>query len=117
MVAFYLRLFITTLVVVLSAKYVPGLSIDNLNDTLLFGVIVGLLNAFVRPILTLLTIPLNILTLGLFSLLINTFTYWLASEISLGVSIYEWKGAIIGGGIVWFVSLLSSLLIKKNNVF
>lgn len=117
MIAFYLRLFITTLTVVISAKYVPGLSIDNLNDTILFGIIVGLVNAILVPILTLLTIPLNILTLGLFSLLINAFTYWLASEISLGVSIYEWKGAIIGGGIVWVASLLSSLFIQPSHQF
>ena len=116
MIAFYIRLFITTLTVVLSAKYIPGLSIHNLNDAIIFGLVLGLVNAFLGPLLTLLTIPLNVLTLGFFSLFINAFTYWLASEISFGVHISSWKGALFGGALVWLISLLSNLFIKKSKL-
>jgi len=114
MLSFYLRLFITTLTVVLSSHYVPGLKVNDLNDLVFFGLILGVINAFIRPVITLLTLPLNILTLGLFSLVINAFTYWLASEIAFGVIISEWKGAVYGGAIVWVVSFFSNLFIKDD---
>lgn len=114
MLAFYIRLFVTTLTVVLSAHYIPGLRVDNLDDAVFFGLVLGLINAFIRPLIVLLTLPINIMTLGLFSFIINAFTYWLASEVAFGVLITEFKGALIGGTIVWFVSILTNLFIKQR---
>jgi len=114
MLSFYLRLCITTAVVVLIAKFVPGLKINNLEDTIFFGLILGAVNAFIRPFITLITVPINLFTLGFFSLIINSFTFWLAAELAKGVEVTTIKGALIGGGVIWIISVLSSLFVKED---
>lgn len=114
MIFFFLRLFITTVAVVLSAHYIPGLIINDLTDAIFFGLLLGLINAFIRPIISFLTFPINILTLGLFSLVINAFTYWLASKVAYGVEITDLWGALWGGGVIWIVSIITNLLIKDR---
>ena len=105
---FIARLLITTAVVVLCAHIIPGLKVTKYIDLIYFGLILGVINSIVRPVLVFLTLPINILTLGLFTLVINAFTFWLASEISYGIHIYSIWGAIIGGGIVWISGLLTN---------
>lgn len=114
MLSFYLRLCITTAVVVLIAKFAPVIKTNNLEDTIFFGLILGVVNAFIRPLITLVTVPINLFTLGLFSLVINAFTFWLAAEIAVGVEVTSWKGALIGGGVIWMISVLSSLFIRED---
>lgn len=116
MIFFFLRLFITTLAVVLSTHYIPGLFIKDLTDAIFFGLILGLINAFIRPVISFLTIPINILTLGLFSLIVNAFTYWLASRVAYGVEITDLWGAIYGGGVIWVVSIITNLFIKDRRI-
>jgi putative membrane protein len=114
MLSFYLRLCITSAVVVFIAKFAPGIKTNNLEDTIFFGLILGVINAFIRPLITLVTVPINLFTLGLFSLVINAFTFWLAAEIAVGVEVTSLKGALIGGGVVWLISVLSSLFIRED---
>lgn len=116
MFSFLFRLIITTLAVVISAHYIPGLVIKNLTDAVIFGLVLGLINAFIRPIISLLTLPITVLTLGLFALVINAFTFWLASEISYGVHILTVAGAFWGGGIVWIVSIIANIFVKTNKL-
>lgn len=117
MILLLVRLLITTIIVVLVAHLIPGLEVKNLTDTIFFGLILGLLNAVVRPILTFLTLPITIITLGLFTLVINAFTFWLASEIAYGVHIYTVWGAVIGGGIIWLTGLITNRLIWKVDLY
>ena len=113
---FLARLFITTVVVVLTAHLIPGLIIKNLHDAIFFGLILGLINAFIRPIITFLTLPVNLLTLGLFSLVINGFTFWLASKISYGVYITSFWGAFWGGAIIWITGIVTNRLIWSSEL-
>ncbi|MCI5052275.1 MAG: phage holin family protein [Simkaniaceae bacterium] len=117
MILIVVRILITAIVVVASAHYIPGLHIKDLTDAIFFGLILGLINAIVRPILTLLTLPITILTLGLFTLVINAFTYWLAGEISYGVHIETIWGAFWGGLVVWLTGLLTNRLIWKRDMY
>jgi len=116
MVAFIFRLIMTTIAVVISAYYIPGLEIKDLTDAIIFGIILGFINAFIRPIISFLTLPITMLTLGLFALVINAFTFWLASEISYGVHILTIAGAFWGGGIVWIVSIFANIFVKSNKL-
>lgn len=116
MLFFLLRLILTTLVVIVSSYFIPELRIKNLTDGIIFGLIVGLVNAIVRPILIFITLPINFFTLGLFTLVINIFTYWLASEISYGVHILNFWGAFWGGLVVWITGLLTNRYLWKKEL-
>jgi len=115
-ILFIVRVIITTIVTLLCAHFLPGLMVKNNFDAVLFGVILAIINSSVRPILTLLTHPITIFTLGLFLLAINGFTFWLASELSYGVHITTFWGAFWGGAIIWVTGIFSNRLIwGKDN--
>src|SRR5579864_6897426 len=80
-----------------------------LVTVVVFAVILGVLNAFLRPILLLLTLPLNLLTLGLFTLFINAIVFWLATVIQQnGVQVADPGAALLGAIIVTIVSFIAS---------
>lgn len=116
MLFFLLRLIITTIVVVASSYFIPDLRIKDLTDCIIFGLVVGLVNAIIRPILVFITLPINFFTLGLFTLVVNIFTYWLASEISYGVYILDFWGAFWGGLTVWVTGLLTNRYLWKKEL-
>lgn len=111
MILFALRLLMTMLAVTIAAHILPGLQVKNLPDLLFFGLVLGIVNAIIRPILDILTFPITILTLGLFSFIVNAFTFWLASEISYGIHVTSFWGAFFGGMIVWAASVITNQLI------
>ena len=117
MIPFLIRLFVTAVVVVLIAHVLPGLEVKNTWDTICFGLILGVLNAIVRPILIFLVLPITILTMGLFLLVINAFLFWLASEIAYGVHIYSFWGALLGGLIVWITGIITNRLIWNKTTY
>lgn len=117
MLLFILRIIITTAMVLLTAHLIPELEIRSWADAVFFGLIVGVVNALIRPLLTFLSVPINIVTLGLFGLVINAFTYWLASEISYGVHISGFWGAFWGGLAVWVTGVFTNKLIWRRNQF
>lgn len=99
-----------------AAELVPGITYEG-GWLVLAGValIFGLVNALIRPVLKLLTCPLIILTLGLFTLVINALMLWLASAVAgwlgLGFNVADFTSAFLGGIIVSVVSILLSLLV------
>jgi putative membrane protein len=96
------------------AYIIPGLLIKNFWAALVFSLILGFMNVFVRPILTLLTLPISVLTLGIFTLIINAFVFWLASLISFGVIVESFAAAFWGGAIVWLGSTMIAHWIERN---
>ena len=112
---FALRLLITAAAVLLASAIFPGLiqvrSDSPLVAVILFALILGLLNAFLRPILLLLTLPLNLLTLGLFALVVNAIVFWLASQFDVGVAVTGFVAALVGALTVSVVSFVASRLL------
>lgn len=117
MLFFFIRIIITTVVIVLTAHLVPGLEVQNTFDAICFGLILGCVNAIVRPVLIFLTLPITILTLGLFTLVINVFTFWLASEIAYGVYVATLKGAFIGGLIIWLTGFFTNRFLWHSRLY
>ncbi|WP_322970624.1 phage holin family protein [Faecalibacter sp. LW9] len=78
---FIINLLISALVVFGHANILPGVSISGYGSAIIVAIVIGLLTAFVRPILGILTLPINILTLGLFSFVITAIIILLASAI------------------------------------
>jgi len=112
---FVLRVVATAVAVLLLHELAPNLisinSAEPLVAVLAFAVILGVLNAFLRPILLLLTLPLNLLTLGLFTLVVNAIVFWLASLIQGGVQVADFGAAFLGALLVSVVSFAASRVI------
>lgn len=115
-----IRWAITALSLVVAAWLVPGIRVGREAFTTFaaMAVILGLVNAVVRPLLKLLSCPLIILTLGLFVLVINAFTLWLASAIAVswfhvGFYVDGFWAAFLGGLIVSIVSVILNTLLKE----
>ena len=121
MTKFFLRWVINAMALYAAIFLLDGRGLQFSGDWLSIvwlALIFGLVNAFLRPILALLTCPLIILTLGLFTLLINTFLFWLTGRIGeafgLGLTVEGFWPAFLGGVIVSIVSIVLSMLVKDD---
>jgi putative membrane protein len=75
------------------------ISFDRAETVLLFGVVLGLINAFIKPVVKLLTLPLTCLTFGLFAVVTNMLLYWLGAYVTPNLEV-SWWGALIGSLLV-----------------
>ena len=121
MTKFILRWAINAIALYLAVLILPGIDLrSDLVSILWLALIFGLVNALFRPLIQLLTCPLIILTLGLFTLVINTFLFWLTSIIGqsfgFGLTISDpvWWNAFLGGLVVSIVSVVMTLILKDE---
>jgi putative membrane protein len=106
---FALRLLATAGAVLLASVIFPALiQVESPVAAVVFALILGVLNAFLRPILLLLTLPLTLLTLGLFTLVVNAIVFWLATQIPSGVHVADFGAAFVGALFVSAVSFIAS---------
>ncbi|WP_124728385.1 phage holin family protein [Staphylospora marina] len=104
-----IRLVATTVAVVLASRFIPGIEVDSWKTAFVAAVVLGLINLVVRPVLKLLALPITILTLGLFTLVINAFLFWLASVFVNGFEVNGFIAAFLGGLVVAGAAWLSEL--------
>lgn len=109
-----LRWVINALTLLGIAYYLPNISIDGFYSALITALILGLINAIIRPIFIFLTLPINILTLGLFTFVINALMFWLGSTIVKGFYIDGFLAAFLGALIMTIISWIVSWLFKKK---
>jgi putative membrane protein len=121
MTKFILRWVINAIALYLAILIVPGISLNSgIVSIIWLALIFGLVNALFRPLISLLTCPLIMLTLGLFTLVINTFLFWLTSVIgqSFGLALViaqpVWWNAFLGGLIVSIISVILTLILKDE---
>ena len=121
MTKFILRWAINAIALYLAVLILPGIDLrSGLVSIIWLALIFGLINALFRPLLKFLTCPLIILTLGLFTLVINTFLFWLTSVIgqsfnlALIINPPVWWNAFLGGLIVTVVSVAMSMILKDE---
>jgi putative membrane protein len=101
---FLLRLLLNALAVMTAAYFVPGLTLTGPGAALLAGAVLGFVNAIVRPILFVLTLPFTLLTLGLFLFILNAVCLALTAALVPGFSIAGFWPAVFGALIVSLVS-------------
>jgi len=121
MTKFILRLAINAIGLYLAVLLLPGIDLrSNLVSILWLALIFGVVNALFGPLLKFLTCGLIMLTLGLFTLVINTFLFWLTSLIgqSFGIGLIisdpVWWNAFLGGLVVSVVSILMTLILRDE---
>ncbi len=105
MMAVFFNLLATALsLLVLDILFKHGVDIANFPAAMIAAAVIGLVNAFVRPLVSLLSLPLNFLTLGAFSLVVNGFCFWLASVFTPGFAVRGLVAMILGPVILTFVN-------------
>ncbi len=104
---------VSTLAVLVTAYILPGVSVAGFVPALLFAIVLGVLNAVLRPLLIILTLPVNILTLGLFTLVINALVVLLASAIVPGFVVSGFLWALLFGIILALVMFVLNRLFDR----
>jgi putative membrane protein len=102
----FLKLLINCLALIITAFLVPGLHLDRLSTAIWAALVLGLVNTFIRPILSFFTLPLQLLTLGLFTLVINALMLLLTSKLVPGFFIQSFSSAIIGALVLSIISII-----------
>jgi putative membrane protein len=98
--------------IILTASIYSGFQV-NVLGAIVGSVILGLVNATIRPIILILALPFNLLTLGLFTLVINGFMLWLVSQVVRGFTVQSFGAAVIAALILMIISSVISLLVKE----
>lgn len=111
----FIKWLITALAVLIAGYLIPGIEISGLWAALWVAVFLGIFNVILRPILILLTLPLNILTLGLFTFVINALLAMLISTIVQGFYIEGLLSAILFSIVLSAVSYILNQFIKKSD--
>ena len=114
---FLLRVLINTLALYLASLLIPGIELTGLGPALLAGLVLGLVNAVIRPALLFLTLPLTLLTLGLFILILNGLLLQLVAWLVGGFTVQGFWPSIFGAIVVGVVSwLLTAFLSDRGRV-
>jgi len=93
------------------AYILPGINVASFGSALVAALVLGLLNTLVKPLLILLTLPITIVTLGLFLLVINALVFWFAGSVLKGFQVNGFWWAVLGAVVYSLVSgLLSRLM-------
>ncbi|HAZ28583.1 MAG TPA: hypothetical protein DCY48_02280 [Candidatus Magasanikbacteria bacterium] len=96
------------------AFYLPGIEVSGWYAALITALVLGLVNAIIRPIILLLTLPITVLTLGLFTLVINAVLFWFVGTVVEGFSVAGFWPAFWGALIMSVVSWIVGLVFKKK---
>lgn len=108
-----LRWVINAIAIIVIAYLVPGFGVETFYNALIVSLVLGLVNALIRPIVHLISLPITIFTLGLFAFVINALMIWFVSTIVEGFTISGFTPAILAAFLLWVESLATNYLIRK----
>ena len=113
---FLIRFFINAAAIYVAAQLISGIHLVGWDSILLAAVIFGLVNTFIKPLVSFITCLIQVITLGLFTLVINAcvlyFTAWLAQRFGFAFSIDNFLSAFLGALIVSVISFILSKILK-----
>ncbi len=104
------HLLLSTLAVLVSAYLIPGVVVEGVWPAFVVAVVLGILNISVRPVLLFLTLPVTVLTFGLFALVVNTLMILLASALVPGFEVSSFVTAFLFGIVLSLVSAFVKML-------
>ncbi len=110
-----LRWIITALTLLLLTRLLAGFEVDNIYAALIAALVIGLLNAIVRPVLIVLTLPVTIVTLGLFTFVINALLILLASTAVKGFDVAGFWPALMAALVLWAVGTVTNWIIYRDD--
>ena len=111
MVLFLVHLILTAALLLLVSNLVRGVHVQGWGSALIGALVLGFVNAVVRPLMVLLTLPFTILTFGLFLLVVNAFMLWLVAALVPGIRVQGFGSALLGSLVLTLLNLAVELLI------
>jgi len=111
---FFIGWLINSTALLVVVHLVSGINLDRWQTTFVASLVLGLLNIFIRPVLIVLTLPVNILTLGLFTLFINGSMFYLAASLVQGFEVMNFGSAFFGAFVFSIITFLLNLLIGNK---
>ena len=112
MMQFLIRLIVNAAALLVVAYFLPGVSVTGVTGALVAAFVLGIVNAILRPILVLLTLPIQLLTLGLFTLVINGVLFYWVGHMGIGLVVDGFWPAFWGAIVLGIVSWLLSALLR-----
>jgi putative membrane protein len=113
-VGFLLRVLVNAVAIYVVAMIVPGIEVTSVWAALGAGLVLGLVNAFVRPVLLVLTLPITLVTLGLFLVVLNGLCLWLTSALVKGFLVTGFWPAVLGALLVSVVSWILNAFVSDR---
>jgi putative membrane protein len=104
---------LNALALFLVSKIIPGILLQDFWSALIAVIVIGLVNALIKPILLLLTLPINILTLGLFTFVVNALMLLLASQFTPGFKVDGFTAALLGSIVLSLISMVLQSLVRS----
>lgn len=111
---FLLRLIISSLAILVTALVMPGVQVESMWTAILVALVLSVLNAIVKPVLVILTIPITVVTLGIFLLVINAIIILLADKIVPGFQVNSFWSAFFFSIVLSLVTAVLERLAKKK---
>ncbi len=111
MLVFLTHLILTAVLLLLVASLVRGVQVQGFGSALVGALVLGFVNAVVRPLMVLLTLPFTILTFGLFLLVVNAFMLWLMAALVPGIRVQGFGPAFLGSLVLTLLNLAVERLI------
>lgn len=110
------RWVVITVAILLASYLVPGIKVDAVTTAVIAACVLGLINVFIKPILVVLTLPLSILTLGLFYLILNALLLKLAAYFVSGFEVTGFFAAFFGSLVISIVTWLANSFISNHKI-
>ena len=108
------RWIVNAAALLLVAYLYPGVQVESFVASLAAALVLGLVNAFIRPLLVILTFPVTLITLGLFLFVINALLFWLVAEVVHGFTVSGFWAALVGSILYSIITLVTSWLLFKR---
>ncbi len=106
MINIILRLLMLTAGIFLASFLVPGITVDGYGSAIKAAVLLGVLNIFIKPVILIMTLPITLLTLGLFTLVINALLLWFVGYAVAGFEVASFISALVGAIIISILSIV-----------
>jgi putative membrane protein len=113
MLAFLAHLILTAALLLLMASLVHGVQVQGWGSALIGAIVLGFVNAVVRPLMVLLTLPLTIVTFGLFLLVVNALMLWLMAALVPGIRVQGFGPALLGSLVLTLLNLAVGVIITR----
>jgi len=109
-----------TAAIMVTSYLIDGISVDGISSAFLAAAVLGILNVFLRPIALILTLPVNIISLGLFTFVINAFMLIITSRLIPGFNVNGFWAAVIGSLLIsivsWAINIFAAEKVSLKNV-